>query len=67
MTEVETLMSAYAKLRAEAIAVGRTLEARRAEGAKMRELAGLEIAHKAAWGRYYAVDCRLHTLIGTAT
>jgi len=67
MTEVETLMTACTKLRAEAIAVGRMLEARKIEGAKIREIRGLEIAHKTAWGRYYAVDCRLRTLIGTAT
>ena len=66
MTEIEILMSAATKLRAEAIAVGRTLEARKVEGAKMREIRGLETAHRAAWLRYYAVDCQLHGMIGTA-
>ena len=62
MTAIEILIAACVTLRAEAVAVGRTLETRRVEGAKMRELASLETTHRAAWSRFYTVDCRLHSL-----
>jgi hypothetical protein len=63
MTEpctIEQLEAACLTLRAEAIAVGRTIEAYKIEGKTMRVIRGLETAHRAAWLRYYAVDNRLH-------
>ena len=56
---IEQLEESRAKLRIEAIAVGRTLEARKADGSKMLTLRGLETAHRMAWSRFYAVDARL--------
>ena len=66
-SDIETLTAACATLRAEAIAVGQTVELAKFEGKTIRIIRGLEIAHRAAWGRYYSVDCRLHGLIGGAS
>lgn len=65
MTEpntIEQLTASCATLRAEALAVGRTLEARKVEGAKQREIVGLIHAHRAAWTRFYSVETRLRNL-----
>lgn len=59
-TEIEVLTT----LRALAITAGQRVEAAKVDGIKMRILRGLETEHRVAWGHYYAVDCRLHTLIG---
>jgi hypothetical protein len=67
VNDIESLAAACTTLRAQAIAIGRHVEAAKIEGKTFRILHGLEIAHRAAWQRYYAVDCRLHGLIGEAS
>jgi len=59
---IETLAAAFTALRATALAAGRTLEARKTEGAPVREIDALILAHRAAWTRFYSVETRLRNL-----
>jgi hypothetical protein len=59
-----TLEARCAILRAQAISVGKELESSKVEGKTLRIIRGLEIAHRAAWLRFYEADNALHTIRG---
>jgi hypothetical protein len=64
VSRIEILKAHCASLRAHAIALGQDVECAKIEGKTIRIIRWLETAHRSAWQRYYAVDCRLHGLIG---
>jgi len=57
---IEQLKASCISLRVSAVAAGRRFELAKVNGAKMPQLWVLQTEQLAAWGRYYAVDERLH-------